>query len=137
MLKTLNKKRLELSEDSFSKELPKYIQLRSRRFLTPIHVAQTAAKWLTEDGNKRILDIGAGVGKFCIAGAHCSNSFFFGIEYRKSLARIANDLILKYQLDNAFVQYGNIVEIDFRNFDAFYLYNPFFENLVSSMRLNN
>lgn len=126
-----------LTEDSFSKQLPKYLQLRSRRFLTPIHVAQTATQWLTEDGDKRILDIGAGVGKFCIAGAKYSNSHFFGIEHRPSLAKIANELINKYKIDNAIVQCGDILEIDFQNFDAFYMYNPFFENLVPSLRLNN
>lgn len=137
MLKLLDKEKLELTEDTFTRQLPQYLQTRSRRFLTPIHIAQTATQWLTEDGKKRILDIGAGVGKFCIAGAKHSDSYFFGIEYRPGLAKIANELIIKYELDNAIVQCGDVVEIDFQDFDAFYMYNPFFENLVPSMRLNN
>lgn len=137
MLKLDIQPKIELTEDSFTKQLPKYLQLRSRRFLTPIHVAQIATQWLTENGTKRILDIGAGVGKFCIAGAQHSSSYFFGIEYRPSLAKIANDLIIKYHLNNALVQCGDVTEIDFNDFDAFYMYNPFFENLVPSLRLNN
>lgn len=126
-----------LTEDNFNSSLPENLQNRSKRFFTPFHVAQTATDWLTEDGKKTILDIGAGVGKFCIAGATYSDSFFCGIEYRPSLAKIANELIIKLNLANAVVQQGDITEVDFKNFDAFYLYNPFFENLIPSLRLNN
>lgn len=137
MLKFLNTQKTVFTEDSFTALLPKYLQERSKRFLTPIHVAEKAVQWLTEDGKKRILDIGAGVGKFCIAGANFSDSYFFGIEYRPSLAKIANELIIQFGLDNVIVQHGDVTEIDFRQFDAFYMYNPFFENLVPSLRLNN
>lgn len=137
MLKILAKNKLELTEENFNSCLPDYLQTRSKRFFTPFHVAQTATDWLTEDGKKTILDIGAGVGKFCIAGSTYSDSFFCGIEYRPSLAKIANELIIKFNISNAIVQHGDITEIDFKNFDAFYLYNPFFENLIPSLRLNN
>lgn len=137
MLDFLNTKKIVLTEDVFSDLLPQYLQDRSKRFLTPIDIAEKATQWLTEDGTKRILDIGAGVGKFCIAGANFSDSYFFGIEYRPSLAKIANELIIKFGLDNAIVQHGDVTEIDFLHFNAFYMYNPFFENLVPSLRLNN
>jgi hypothetical protein len=128
---------LELTEENFTHNLPEYLQNRSRRFFTPFSIAQLATDWLTEDGKKNILDIGAGIGKFCIAGASHSDSFFCGIEHRPSLAKLANELILKFNIANAIVQNGDITEIDFENFDAFYLYNPFFENLIPGLRLNN
>ncbi len=137
MLNILNRHKLGLTEDNFNSCLPEYLQNKSRRFFTPFHVAHTAADWLTEDGQKRILDIGAGVGKFCIAGATHNDSYFFGIEYRPSLAKIANELIIKFNISNAVVQQGDVKEIDFKNFDAFYLYNPFFENLLPTLKLNN
>ena len=137
MLKILNRHKLGLTEENFNSSLPEYLQGRSKRFFTPFHVAQTATEWLTEDGKKRVLDIGAGVGKFCVAAASCSDSQFYGIEYRTSLAKIANELIIKFGIANAVVQHGDIKEIDFTNFDAFYLYNPFFENIIPSLRLNN
>jgi SAM-dependent methyltransferase len=137
VLNILNRHKLGLTEDNFNSSLPENLQKKSKRFFTPFHVAHTATDWLTEDGPKRILDIGAGVGKFCIAGATYSNSNFFGIEYRPSLAIIANELIIKFNIANAVVQQGDITEIDFTNFDAFYLYNPFFENLLPTLRLNN
>lgn len=138
MPKTKDTCRLELTEETFQSCLPEYLQKRSRTFFTPIHIAQTAAQWLTEDGSKRILDIGAGVGKFCISAASYNpTSYFFGIEYRKSLAAIANNLIADFGLENTSVQHGDVGEIDLQDFDAFYMYNPFFENLVPSLELNN
>jgi hypothetical protein len=126
-----------MTEETFSQLLPEYLQKASRLYFTPIHIAKTATQWLTEDGKKRILDIGAGVGKFCIVGAKYSNSQFYGIEYRPSLAKLANELIVHYEIDNATVLHNDVVDVDFSNYDAFYLYNPFYENLISSKRLNS
>lgn len=129
--------RPELTEENFNRFLPDYLQRASRLYFTPIRVAQQAARWLTEDGAKAVLDIGAGVGKFCVAGASLNNSFYFGIEYRKSVAQVANNMISVFQLPNSIVQHGNVTDLDFQNFDAFYMYNPFFENLLQTRRLND
>lgn len=133
----LNKEKLELTEETFCSLLPEYLQKASRLYFTPLKVGYLAAQWLTENGGKTILDIGAGVGKFCVAGAKSTNSFFCGIEYRESVANIANDVISAYLLKNAIVQHGNVVDVDFQNFDGFYIYNPFYENLLFSSRLND
>ncbi len=133
----LTKQKPELTEESFDTLLPDYLKRASRIYFTPLRVGKLAAQWLTEGGKKTILDIGAGVGKFCVAGASSTDSFFCGIEYRRSIANIANEIISAYQIKNAIVQHGDVVEIDFQNFDGFYFYNPFYENLLSSKRLNN
>jgi len=138
VLSFLKKNKLELTEENFLAQLPEYLKRASEIFFTPLHVGVVATDWLTENGDKRVLDIGAGIGKFCISGAaHRRNSYFFGIEYRQSIAKQANDLIKKFNLNNAVVQHGDMMEIDFENFDAFYLFNPFYENLSISKRLNN
>ncbi|MEO6305225.1 MAG: class I SAM-dependent methyltransferase [Bacteroidia bacterium] len=137
MPKTLEKNNLELTEEIFSSCLPEYLQKKSRLYFTPIRIAQIATQWLTEDGKKKVLDIGAGVGKFCIAGAIHSNSYFYGIEYRPSLAALANELIGHFKIKNAIIINSDVTNIDFKDFDAFYMYNPFYENLISSVRLNN
>ncbi|MDP2387613.1 MAG: methyltransferase domain-containing protein [Bacteroidota bacterium] len=137
MLKSPVKHKVEFNEENFKALLPGYLKKASKQFFTPISIGQIAAQWLTEDKNKSVLDIGAGVGKFCITGAKYNNSFYFGIEYRKSLVTIANNIISTYELTNTTVLHGNIVEIDFMNFDAFYLFNPFYENLSFDNRLNN
>ncbi len=131
------KHQIEFNEENFNSLLPDYLKKVSERFFTPISTGQIAAQWLTEDKNKSILDIGAGVGKFCITGAKCTNSYYCGIEYRKSLVNVACDIISAYRLENTSVLHGNMVDVDFMNFDAFYLFNPFYENLSCNYRLND
>jgi len=125
------------AEEDFSNLLPGYLQKASKLYFTPVHIARIAAQWLTETGKVNVLDIGAGVGKFCITGAQYSNSHFYGIEYRYSLVKLANELIDHYEISNVTILHKDIVKVDFSNYDAFYLYNPFYENLVPSQRLNN
>ncbi len=137
MFKLKERNEPDLTEDNFCMLLPEYLQKASKTYFTPIRIAEIATQWLTEDGRKRVLDIGAGVGKFCITGARNSDSYFYGIEYRKSLSKVANDLIHHFEIQNAVVQNVNVIEIDFTDFDAFYLYNPFYENLEITKRLNN
>lgn len=137
MLSIKEKHSLSLSEEGFNALLPGHLQKVSRIYFTPFYVARIAAQWLTEDGQKKILDIGAGVGKFCIAGAVNSDSEFHGVEYRPSLVKLANRIIAHYEIRNAFIHKGNVVETDFERFDAFYMYNPFYENLAHSDRLNS
>lgn len=117
--------------------LPEHLQIISKIHFTPIHIAQLASKWLSEDGPKNILDIGAGVGKFCISGAFVSDSNFCGIEMRSSLVKIAKELISSFGLNNASVIEQNVTDTDFSAYDAFYFYNPFYENLAHQKRLNN
>ena len=136
MFKTIFRSKT-VTEENFNLLLPEYLQKASRLYFTPVHVARIAAQWLTEGGEKKILDIGAGVGKFCIVGANYSNSHFYGIEYRPSLAQLANELITHYGVENATILQTDVVDVDFSNYDAFYLYNPFYENLLSTHRLNN
>ena len=126
-----------LTENNFGKLLPKDLQKVSKTFFTPIRIAQIATQWLTEDGPKKIFDIGAGIGKFCISGAHYSDSFFYGIEYRESLVDIGNELIKHFEIKNVVLEKGDILDVNFKLYNAFYMYNPFFENLVAPKRLNN
>lgn len=137
MLNTEITQNPELTEESFNRLLPDYLRRASKLYFTPIYVAQIATQWLTEDGPQKVLDIGAGVGKFCIAGAKTSDSYFHGIEYRPSLAKIADGLIHNFGIKNAIVQNRDIKHVDFTKFTAFYLFNPFYENMVSAKRLNN
>ena len=53
---------IELTDTSFNELLPGYLKFAARLYFTPIEVAKKAAEWLTENNEKRILDIGSGVG---------------------------------------------------------------------------
>lgn len=125
------------TDDTFKAHLPEYLQASYSTYFTPIEIAELAAKWLTADGKKRILDIGAGIGKFCISGARISNSFFYGVEYRQSLVEISHKLIDVFGVSNATVIHKDIIDVDFSDFDAFYIFNPFYENLSDTESMNS
>ncbi|MBC7695073.1 MAG: class I SAM-dependent methyltransferase [Burkholderiales bacterium] len=127
----------ELTEQSFDRFLPAYLKTASRLYFTPIEVAKKAAEWLTETNASRILDIGAGTGKFCITGAKYSDSHFYGVEHRESLAKTGNTIAQHFGLNNVSIFHANILDISFSEYDAFYLFNPFYENLEFVKRLND
>lgn len=111
---------------------PEHIQQLSEKHWTPLGVAYDAAAFLCEGGDKAILDIGSGAGKFCIAGAfQYSDCDFYGIEQRKELVRQSNALKSLLQLDNVHFSLGSFEQIDFNEFDGFYFYNSFYENIAT------
>ena len=74
------------SDVQFNNIYPSTIQLLASKHWTPLAVARKAANFLAAEKNVRILDIGSGVGKFCLAAAyHKPDAYYFGVEQRKSL----------------------------------------------------
>ena len=103
---------------------------------TPIAAALKAAHWLAERSSTRVLDVGSGPGKFCIVGALSTAGSFIGVEQRPGLtetARRASTLLGASRA--AFVQ-GNMLDLDWDFFDAFYLYNPFNENVYPDSQID-
>jgi predicted RNA methylase len=117
---------------AFDAIYPAVWRARSRRFWTPVEVALLAAKWLTEGEQRRVLDVGSGVGKLCIVGALATDCQFVGLEQRESLIEAARQGAATLGVSDAtsFV-HGTIEDFDFTRFDSFYFYNPFGENLYS------
>ena len=65
---TLTQTDLVLTSDiHFDNLYPEYIQRNSQNHWTPLSVATAAANFLAAVPNAKILDAGAGAGKFCIA----------------------------------------------------------------------
>jgi predicted RNA methylase len=126
-----------IEEELFHEFLPVDLRRKSARFFTPRHIAIQSALWLSGKDHRKILDIGAGVGKFCFYGACHTQSQFFGIEIRPRLVKIAEKLFTDFNVKNAKVVHGNITDFDFSEFSAFYYYNPFQENLVPDLRMDD
>lgn len=83
------------------------------------------------------MDIGSGVGKFCLAAAHESpSSFFFGIEQRNDLVMHAETARKTLGLSNIRFIHGNFTQLDFKLFDHFYFYNSFYENLIDTEKID-
>lgn len=126
------------SDNEFNRLYPPSIQSLSKKHWTPLHIARKAAYFLAAENNVSILDIGSGVGKFCLAAAYYKPSAsFFGVEQRKSLIAHAERAKEILHADNTTFIYGNFTQIDFRQYDHFYFYNAFYENLASTDKIDD
>lgn len=126
------------SESQFHLLYPAALHSLARNHWTPLLVAQKAANFLAAENGARILDIGSGIGKFCLAAAYYKpNAFFYGIEQRKDLVDYAEAARQVVGLQNVSFIHGNVTKIDFKNYDHFYFYNSFYENLVTAEKIDN
>jgi cyclopropane fatty-acyl-phospholipid synthase-like methyltransferase len=126
-----------VSDMAFDALYPIYIRQLSEAHWTPLHVAAVAAQFLALDADARILDIGSGVGKFCIAGAHYSPGTFTGIEQRQNFVRIGNKVVKRLGLLNVELIHGNFTDLDLSAFNSIYFFNSFHENIVHSDSLDD
>ena len=117
-------------DSSFDKIFQKEYSNISKIHWTPIEIAKISTNWLAKTANTKILDIGSGVGKFCIVGSMISNAHFYGIEKRNDLVNESNRLKNKLSLDKINIINENIVNIDSSEFDSFYYFNPFCEQVA-------
>ena len=126
------------SDTQFNQLYPYSIQLLAQRHWTPLAVARKAANFLAAEHNVKILDIGSGVGKFCLAAAHYKpKAFYYGIEQRNKLVNHAEAAREMLAIENVSFKNGNFTQIDFRNYDHFYFYNPFYENISGTDKIDN
>lgn len=129
---------LHTSEDeAFNRVYPLKIQNQSADHWTPVQIARKAARWLVTKPGTRVLDIGSGPGKFCAVGATTTTGYFTGVEQRAHLAAIAGDMIRDQGIARVEFIHGNITGIRFSDYDAFYIYNPFQENILPSLRIDS
>ena len=124
------RERRDPGDEIFDRLLPSSLQVVSSHFWTPLSVALRVARWLDEVGVKTVVDIGSGVGKFCIAAALCGSYEVVGIEQRPRLVRTARQLARSFRIeDRVHFLHHSFGEGVTPAADAYYLYNPFGENL--------
>jgi SAM-dependent methyltransferase len=121
---------IEVTDDEFDDIYPYDIQDLSKRHFTPIAIAKMAAEYLVDAPKTRVLDIGSGVGKFCMIGCAHTKGHFTGVEQRENLHLLSKETATEYELNNVEFIHSNILDIDFTAFDAFYFFNSFFENIL-------
>jgi SAM-dependent methyltransferase len=114
----------------FDEVFPLAARARSSVYWTPVEIAVRAANLLADRAGATILDIGSGVGKFCIVAAAAVNANARGIEHRPHLVDIAREAAAKIGVTPTF-DGGTIAEQDASTIDGFYLFNPFAENFCS------
>lgn len=118
-------------DSSFDKIFQEKYTKISKIHWTPIEIAKIATEWLAKSEDTKILDIGSGVGKFCIVGSMVSDAHFFGIEKRRNLVNETNRLKNKYNLKKINIINENVLNINFKDYDAFYYFNPFCEQIAT------
>jgi SAM-dependent methyltransferase len=119
----------EVTDRAFDRLLPSWARAPSRRHWTPVAVARRAAELLVAQAGMRVLDVGSGIGKFCFIGAMTTPGLFVGIEQRAHLVHAARATAGRFRIGRCRFLHGNMADLDFRPWDAFYLFNPFLEQL--------
>lgn len=135
----IHQKHLFLSTDvAFDYLYPDSIQVLAKQHWTPLHIARLATSFLTSGPPSKILDIGSGAGKFCLAGAcFAPQHYFYGIEQREYVVAAAKSAQKKVGMSNVSFMQGNFTQLDLRQFDHFYFFNSFYENLNDEGRIDN
>lgn len=117
-------------DEVFDRLLPSSLEVVSSQFWTPLSVVLRVARWFHDAGVKTVVDVGSGAGKFCIALALCGSYEAIGIEQRPRLVRTARQLARSFRIeDRVHFLHDSFGEGVTPAADAYYLYNPFGENL--------
>jgi SAM-dependent methyltransferase len=118
-----------LCDSAFDYLLPPLASSKSLNYWTPLPVARRAAYLFAERGARRILDVGAGPGKFCIGAAFARPELeVCGVDQDRNLIETARELAERLKLQNLEFIAGDALSVDWARFDGFYFFNPFAEN---------
>ena len=120
---------IEVADSEFDLIYPRKIKEVSKIHFTPVRIAKVAAYYLAGNAGTKVLDVGSGAGKFCMIGSACTEGHFYGVEQRKNLCSAAKRISNHYNLTNVQFINSNITDVEFKAFDAFYCFNPFYENV--------
>ena len=130
--------RIFASEESFFQLYPLSIQQLDKLHWSPLNIIYKATQFLAGKKDVKILDIGSGVGKFCLDGAYYKpTATFYGVEQRQHLVEYAQSAKERLGKPNIEFINKNFTQLDLRQFDSFYFYNSFFENLAGSDKIDN
>lgn len=103
---------------------------------TPVQVARRAAQLLVTGPESRVLDVGSGPGKFCLVGALATLGHFTGVEQRPHLVNLSRSFAHRYGIPRVDFVCANAGDLDWGRYNAFYFYNPFYENLDPDKKID-
>lgn len=125
------RQRAVMEDATFDKVFPIAQRFRSWMHWTPVDVALRAAALLAPTPNRKVLDVGSGVGKLCLIGAAVTHATWFGVERDEHMVHAARDAAMRMHLEQrTYFIHGDITCVDWTMFDSFYLFNPFGEMLA-------
>jgi len=124
----------KVSDSDFDILLNSEVFKLSKTHWTPVTVAQRACQLLGVGPGDRVLDVGSGCGKFCTIGALMTGAEFVGVEQRRHLVHAARNLAEILGADKARFSFDKMENVDWDCYNAFYLYNPFYEHLQPEIK---
>jgi SAM-dependent methyltransferase len=126
-----------VEDEKFDLIYPPQIRELSSLHWTPVAVAAEAAKLLMTAPRTRVLDVGCGPGKFCLVGASLTDGRFTGVEQRSELVAAARQAAIDLEVPNVEFIHGNVTDVAFADYDAFYVFNPFEENMHKGHKIDS
>jgi SAM-dependent methyltransferase len=84
-----------------------------------------------------VLDIGCGPGKFCLVAAQLTDGRVAGVEQRADLVAAARSAAVYLELEEAEFLHANVTDVSFAEYDAFYIFNPFEENMHQGHKIDS
>ena len=126
-----------VEDEKFDRIYSAQIRELSSVFWTPLAIAAETAKLLVTTTGTHVLDIGCGPGKFCLVAASLAEGRFTGIEQRGDLVATAVTAAAELSLSRVHFLHANVMEIAFADYDAFYLFNPFEENMFGGHKIDS
>jgi SAM-dependent methyltransferase len=122
-----------MADELFDRNLPSHLKRLSQVHWTPAVVAEQVALYLEKlPPTTRLIDIGSGVGKFCVLLALQAQVQISGIENRPELYKISEQIKNANALSHVHFIRGDMLDLIWDSYDVFYLYNPFQEHVLRS-----
>lgn len=118
----------------FDQILPPKFRALADTHWSPIEVARRIAAVAKDQPRARFVDIGSGAGKLCLLLALLTDLDITGIEQRNDLVKISQELCDANAPGRVQFIHGNMLTLDWDQFDIFYLYNPFQEHTCCQSR---
>lgn len=118
-----------IADSVFDSIYPPVIQNASGVHWTPVNVCARIVKLLALGPGDRVLDVGAGVGKFCIIAAAMSGARVRGVERLPALASVAREAATRLGVGVDIVD-GELDPSVGSEIDVAYLFNPFAETIL-------
>ena len=120
---------LFVSDPEFDLVFPPFYRFLSPVQWTSLNVTRAIAEWIRPHQNKKFVDVGSGVGKLCLALRFWIDLEIHGVEQRPHLVAISQEIAKVNELKNIHFSAQNLIEMNWSDFDIFYLYNPFQEHV--------
>jgi len=126
------------SDYRFHQLYPPDMRRLASQHWTPLQVVKQVTDYLVDRPAARILDIGSGIGKFCLSAAYYRpEAVFYGVEQRSNLVECAEAAGQILGLGNVQFTHGNFTQLNLNHYHHFYFFNPFYENLKNTDKIDD